>query len=178
LHFRSIWKTHVPFNNILANTQAVYANYGIRIEMASGQSVKLTHEEMRKYMQLDGECTWRIEGSEMQELQMRLGTSFAPNEITVIYVETFQNFDIMGCGGHLPFRPACIVSSLGSGWDTAHEVGHVLLTSAFKPTHPTDPNNLMYSFPLPPSRTPILTEAQVKQMKASPCCHRLTRGST
>jgi hypothetical protein len=39
--------------------------------------------------------------------------------------------------------------------DTAHEVGHVLLTSAFKPVHADDPNNLMYPYSSNASRVPM-----------------------
>jgi hypothetical protein len=40
LHFRSISRTEQPFHTLLEHTQAVYAPYGIKIEMASGQSGK------------------------------------------------------------------------------------------------------------------------------------------
>jgi hypothetical protein len=117
LHFRSIAGTHVPFHNILANTQAVYANYGIKIEMVSGHSVKLTREEANKYVQVDGACKWRVEGTELQELQLKLGTSFTPNEITVIYVERFQELELAGCGG--PSEPGSHSTSTGTSscWD-------------------------------------------------------------
>jgi hypothetical protein len=36
LNFRSIAGTYVPFETILSSSQSVYANYGIKIEMASG----------------------------------------------------------------------------------------------------------------------------------------------
>ena len=50
LHFRSLAGLHVPFHVVLRNTQAVYANHGIKVEMASGQSVRLTTQEAASYL--------------------------------------------------------------------------------------------------------------------------------
>ena len=41
LHFRSIALTSVAFDRILASAQAVYAQYGIRIDMMNGESLAL-----------------------------------------------------------------------------------------------------------------------------------------
>lgn len=135
LHFRSIARTGQPFHTLLEHTQAVYAPYGIKIEMASGQSVKLSDEDVGKYRRVDGQCTWRPSGTEIGELQARLGQRFDPFAITVIYVEELDTLDTMGCGGHHPSLPACLIVRHASQWDTAHEIGHVLLTRKFNPIH-------------------------------------------
>ena len=54
LHFRSLAGLHVPFDVVLRNTQAVYARHGIKIEMASAQSVRLTMEEASRYLSVGG----------------------------------------------------------------------------------------------------------------------------
>ena len=41
LHFRSLAITNVAFSQILADTERVYNQYGIRINMANGQSLRL-----------------------------------------------------------------------------------------------------------------------------------------
>src|ERR1044071_9945422 len=96
--------------------------------MASGQSVKLSDADARKYRRIDGHCTWRPSGTEIAEIQAKLGQRFDPFAITVIYVEELDTLDTMGCAGHHPSLPACLIARYSSQWDTAHEVGHVLLT--------------------------------------------------
>jgi hypothetical protein len=168
LHFRSISLTDVPFNTILSNTQLVYAQYGIKVEYASGMSLMLTAAESRRLEQLDGSCTWKINSGEYAEL-LQKGGSVPSNEISVFFVNRFSEA-INGCGGHMKNRPACIVAKAGTKWCTAHEVCHVLLTSSFSPVHITDTKNLMHPVDITRSATPKLTPAQVTQIKASPMC--------
>jgi hypothetical protein len=171
LHFRSLALTDVPFETILSHTQAVYAQFGIKVEFGSGQSLALTPDQAKKLEQIDGKCTWNITGGEFAELQ-QLGTPVPSNEIAVFFVDRFSA-SINGCGGHMTNRPACIVAKAGTQFCTAHEVCHVLLTSSFAPVHITDPTNLMHPVDISRSKTPGLTPAQVTQIKASPICVKL-----
>ena len=167
LHFRSLSLTNVPFERILSSTQSVYAPYGIKVEYGSGVSLGLSEAEERKFQQIDGSCTWNVTGGEYAEL-MALGGSAPATDIVVYYVQRFSQ-NINGCGGHLRNRPACIVAAAGTRWCTAHEIGHVLLTSSFNPVHHTSRNNLMFDTDI--TRTlPTLTAAQVAQIQRSPCC--------
>ena len=174
LHFRSISRTEQPFHTLLEHTQAVYAPYGIKIEMASGQSVKLSDDETGKYRRVDGQCTWNPSGTELGELQAKLGQRFDPFAVTVIYVEQLDTLDTMGCAGHHPSLPACLISRYASQWDTAHEVGHVLLTRKYSPLHSFDRLNLMAAGSRSFGPLPVLTQRQVDQMKKSPCCVPIT----
>jgi len=178
LHFRSLKLTNVPFNRILNTAKTIYAQYGIKLEYRSGESLNLTDAEARKFARIDGTCRWEITNGEYAELQ-RLGGATPNNEITVFYVDGFSEA-INGCGGHLKNRPACFVADQGTRWTTAHEIGHVLLTGGFDndPTtpgvnnaHSNDNANLMYRrSSLGFANVPILTAAQVRQIKSSPCC--------
>lgn len=171
LHFRSISLTDVPFDKHLSSAEAVYAPHGIKVEFGSGMSLGLSDEEARKFEQVDGSCTWSITSGEFAELQ-QMGGTVPSTEILVFYVNRFSSSTLLGCGGHATGRPACIVAAKGSRWDTAHEVGHVLLTSAFAPVHSPDAKNLMHASSVP-ATTPGLTAAQVTQIKKSPCCVRI-----
>lgn len=173
LHFRSLAGLHVPFHVVLRNTQAVYAKHGIQIEMASGQSGRLTPQDASTYLSVGGSCEWVVTGGEQYELQTKLGLMFSQFEITVIYVNRFDDRDIGGCGGHIPHRPACFVCADAGPWDTAHEVAHVLLGPWFTPVHEDDSSNLMYSISQRSKTPPSLTFKQVAAMKASPCCVRI-----
>ena len=73
LHFRSIALTNVPFQRSLTNAEIVYAQYGIKIEFGSGESILLTDEQREKFDQIDQECNWDLDSGEFNELQ-GLGT--------------------------------------------------------------------------------------------------------
>jgi len=169
LHFRSLSLTDVPFDTAFRNAQRVYAQYGIRIDFASGMSLGLSEDRARELETVDGSCEWKITSGEYNEVQ-RLAGALPHNEILVCYVTRFASGNL-GCGGHAPNKPACIVASTGSKWTTAHEVGHVLLGSAFRPVHAGSSSNLMYgSTPGITASLPSLTDAQVAQVKRSICC--------
>jgi hypothetical protein len=169
LHFRSIALTQVPFQQSLTNAELVFAQYGIKIEYASGQSLLLTDDQRVLFEQIDRECDWEISDGDLHQLQ-GLGSPAPSDEILVFHVNTFADATVGGCGGHAPGRPACTVAASALAWDTAHEVCHVLLGSTFPQVHIDDRRNLMH----PTSRTlnsiPMLTDRQVAQIRRSVCC--------
>lgn len=170
LHFRSLTLTAVPFNTILASTQAVYAQFGIRVDFGSGLSLGLSPEDADRFRQIDGQCQWTASG-EFFDVQQQGGTIPAGG-IGVFFVDRFQQA-LNGCGGHAPDRPACIVAKAGTRFCTAHEVCHILLTPGFTPVHINDTTNLMHSVDLQRAAVPTLTQAQVDQIKRSPLCRRI-----
>ncbi len=171
LYFRGISLTDVRFSTILSSTQMVYAQYGIQIVFGSGMSLRLSDADARRLERLDGSCAWNITSGEYAQLQ-RLGPAVPNNAIVVYFIDRFAQA-LNGCGGHLRNRPACIVARAGTQWCTAHEVGHVLLTSSFSPVHVNDTSNLMHPIDLARSTTPTLNQAQVTRIKASPLCTRI-----
>ena len=173
LHFRSINLTRVPFNKILESTERVYAQYGIKIEMASGKSLLLTEEQTKKFFNLTGQCDWTINSGDYHELH-GLGGAVSSSEILVYYINKFSEANLLGCGGHATNRPAATVASNASEWDTAHEVGHVLLTSAFPQVHSNSMYNLMYAYSSNTKATPRLTTEQIVQMRKHVCCKEIT----
>lgn len=168
LNFCSISLTDVPFNSILAHTQAVFAPYGIRIDFANGMSLGLPANLAQQLTQVDGQCTWTINGGEFAQL-LQLGRHIPSSDIGVFFINSFSQA-INGCGGHMPNRPACIVARAGTRWCTAHEVCHVLLGPSFSPVHTSDTANLMHAVDMERTITPKLTPAQVTQIKKSPLC--------
>ena len=168
LHFRSISLTDVPFNTILSHTQAVYAQYGIKVEMGSGKSLMLSADEQARLLQIDGTCRWNITDGEYAEL-MRMGGATPSTDIAVFYVDRFSE-TINGCGGHMVNRPGCIVARAGTPYSTAHEIGHVLLGSSFSPVHVNDTSNVMFPSGIARSRTPVFNDLQLQRIKASSMC--------
>lgn len=169
LHFRSLSLTQTPFDKHLESAQRVYGQYGIQIEFGSGLSLGLSPAEAQRFQQIDGTCQWSVTSGEYAQLQ-RLGGPVPATDIVVYYVNRFASSTLLGCGGHIPGRPACIVAAAASRWDTPHEVGHVLLTSSFSPVHDPSTSNLMYQFSRTATTTPVLNTTQLAQMKRSPCC--------
>ena len=167
LHFRSLTLTDVPFDTIFRSTQRVYAQYGIRIDFASGASLGLSDAEAERLQTVDGSCRWSMTTGEFADVQGLAG-HLPATDILVCYVHRFAA-SIRGCGGHAPGRPACIVAAHGNQFSTGHEVGHVLLGSSFSPVHESSTANLLYTSGSTAS-LPSLTDAQVAQMKRSPCC--------
>jgi hypothetical protein len=137
--------------------------------MKSAKSLHLSAADTSKYRQVDGTCTWQVNSGEYADLQ---GSAWdvSTSEILVFYVDRFSQANLLGCGGHLPNRPACIVAAAASRWDTAHELGHVLLTSSYLPVHHADSKNLMYPYSTNSSAIPLLNLDQVAQIKKSSCC--------
>lgn len=144
-------------------------NMASRSSPAMGDCLALSAADAAKFHQIDSACEWVVTGGEMAELQ-RLGGSAPLTDIIVYYVDRFASATLLGCGGHRPTRYACVVAAQASRWDTAHEIGHVLLTSAYAPVHSPDPANLMYAFSSSSQTTPVLTVNQIAQIKQSPCC--------
>ena len=175
LHCISLCLTNVPVSMHLAKAREVYAQYGIRIEMSSGMSLMLSQQEAARFARVDGQCEWDITAGEYREVQ-DLGNPVPATDVSVYYVDRLAGRTV-GCGGHMPGRPACIVASNGTKWTTAHEVGHVLLGSRFRPVHETSTHNLMYRTTAGITwALPILTTAQVAQIKRSSCCARIRPG--
>jgi len=169
LHFRSINLTNVPFDKILHSTERVYAQYGIKMEMVSGKSLFLTPAQTKKFSVVNGSCTWNISAGEIHELQ-GLGGAVPSNEVLVFYVNRFSDVTLLGCGGHAKSRPAVTVASNASQWDTAHEIGHVLLSSAFTPVHDGSTKNLMHATASSYRQVPVLSNKQLAQIRSHACC--------
>ena len=170
LHFRSIALTNVPFERSLANAEAVYAQYGIRIEFGSGESIGLSPDQRTIFDRIDQECDWDLSAGEFHMLQ-GLGSPAPSSDILVFHVSSFADANVLGCGGHAANRPACTITASALAWDTAHEVGHVLLGSSFNPVHVPNRKNLMHPISRSEASIPVLTLAQVNRIRASPCCH-------
>ena len=179
LHFRSLALTDVPFNTLLNNAAACYRQYGIDMRFGSGESLLLTAEQEEKFKRIDQKCDWDLDSGEFDELQS-LGTRAPKNDILVYFVVTFMETNLLGCGGHAKDRPACTLAKRCNGFDPAHEIGHVLLGSAFvhndnpaNSVHSSDKGNLMFAFSSNRTVVPVLTDSQLAQMRKSPICRKI-----
>ena len=179
LHFRSIATPVVSEFEALRNAQMVYRQFGIDFAFSSGISLNIPSDQAVVLDNVDvGTCQ---DGSLTSEQTLLFGlgtiTGVGVNDITVFYVNRATKKDgteLVGCANSTGTRQSVLVAAEGSRWTLGHEVGHVLL-GAFKPTHSTDPNNLMF---IPTANIvgvpPTLTPEQLVVMKASRFCQPIS----
>lgn len=199
LHFRNLTGKILPGKFILKSIQKVYHPHGIKIELVSSKDISLSKKVMKKYKVVDGACKWDMNDPNVNEMglihKMEKRSSFRsgffdwvpisipflkdleklpePDEIVVFFIGKF-NSSLLGCGGHLPNAPGAIVDFKYSyRWDTAHEIGHVLLSSSYSPVHHTKKENLMYQYSNSSKKVPKLGNKQLKQMKKSVACIKI-----
>lgn len=178
LHFRSINMPQVPEFTALQIAQDVYGEYSIQVEMASGQSLLLSDPDQLQLTSIDGDCHWD-QVSDDQRLLQGLGgmQSVRANDIRVYFATVIREQNggtLQGCAGHPPDRAAVMIAAPAVDRTTvAHEVGHVLLGSAFLPVHTADSNNLMCEAAICTGHPPLLTPAQVIAIRNSRYCTAL-----
>lgn len=172
LHFRSLSLSDVPFDQMMSGAERVYAQYSIEARFASGESLKLSDDDQNRFTVVKQNCDWEMDSGEFADLH-KLGTAVPPNDVAVYIVNTFQETNVLGCGGHAATKPACAVTHDCSRWDPAHEIGHVLLTSVFAPVHTNDARNLMFPTSSNGATPLTLTDKQLAQIRASPLCRAL-----
>ncbi|HEY2250300.1 MAG TPA: peptidoglycan-binding domain-containing protein, partial [Planctomycetaceae bacterium] len=146
--FRSGAIPQVPESVALANARKVYGRYGIQVDEGPGMSILVSPEQQVILDASPTTCQLNQE-DQFQEVLFSLGGGRAgvpPTDVLVFYVNkllTTGNVPLNGCASHRPGPPAVAVSSSGSPWSAAHEVGHCLLGN-LTPTHSESKANLMF----------------------------------
>lgn len=178
IHMRSIDNPKVPEFTQLKVMEEIYAQYLIRIDLLSGQSVSLTPGEQLTLNVVDGDCKWD-QVSDEQKLLENSGSSqgVGPNDIVVYFATTLRETDggtLQGCAGHAPTRPAVMIAATAIDKTTmAHEVCHVLLGSSFAPVHLSEDANLMCAAPVCTGKPAYLNVAQLNRIFQSKLVHKL-----
>jgi peptidoglycan hydrolase-like protein with peptidoglycan-binding domain len=181
IHMRSIDNPTVPEFTQLKVMEQVFAQYFIRIDVLSGQSIGLSPDETLTLEIIDGACKWD-QVSDEQRLLQNSGSKqgVGPNDITVYFATVIRtgkttkgkNITLQGCAGHAPDRPAVMIAATAIDKTTmAHEVCHVLLGSSFDPVHTDDNANLMCAAPVCTGRPAHLTVKQLDRILASKFVH-------
>lgn len=178
LHLRSIDMPTVPEFTQLREMERVFAQYAIKVEMTSGESVGLTPGEQLTLTIVDGDCKWD-QVSDEQKLLHASGSKQAvgPNDITAYFATTIRKTngkELQGCAGHAPDRPAVMIAASAVDKTTlAHEVCHVLLGSSFVPVHEPDSKNLMCEAAICTGNPAYLSDAQLKTVRGSRFLHKI-----
>jgi peptidoglycan hydrolase-like protein with peptidoglycan-binding domain len=178
VHMRSIDNPKVPEFTQLKVMEDVFAQYFIRIDVLTGQSVGLTPGEQLTLNVVDGDCQWD-QVSDEQKLLQNSGSNqiVGINDVTVYFATVLRETDgttLQGCAGHAPTRPAVMIAASAIDKTTmAHEVCHVLLGSSFAPVHVDEDANLMCSAPVCTGNPAFLSVAQLNRVFASKLVHKL-----
>ncbi len=170
LHFVSISLTNVGFERLLRKARDAFDQYAIELVFASGQSLHLSTAEMELFNKIDQNCVWNLSAGEYARLHS-LGRPVPPNEVTIYFVNELQG--VVGCGGHMPGRPAATVARAAGAVDLGHELGHVLLTSIFNPVHHVHNQNIMSATGRNEPWTWAMSHAQIVKMRSHLCCQAI-----
>ncbi|MCO5093508.1 peptidoglycan-binding domain-containing protein [Bosea sp. (in: a-proteobacteria)] len=178
VHMRSIDNPTVPEFTQLKVMEEIYAQYLIRVDVLTGQSVGLTPGEQFTLNIVDGDCKWD-QVSDEQRLLQNSGSNqgVGVNDIVVYFATVLREKNgetLQGCAGHAPTRPAVMIAASATDKTTmAHEVCHVLLSSSFTPVHVGEDANLMCSAPMCTGQPAYLSVAQLNRVFASKLLHKL-----
>ena len=82
----------------------------------------------------------------------------------------FRSIALTNVPYNVSLRNAELVFALG--WDTAHEIRHVLLGSDFEPVHSNDKRNLMFETSRSETSLPQMTMQQVAKVRTSNQCKK------
>ncbi len=173
VHLRTVARPSVSEYTSFHTAQRVYAQYKIKLQLSSAASLMLPKGKKLDLEVIDVDC-YPHKLSADQRLIYSLGNSgnIGANDIRVYYVDRIRDVDLgtlHGCAGSLPGKAAVTVAAAASRWDMAHEIGHILLGSSYKPVHHADTRNLMHASSVP-ATTPFLDDSQVQAIKRSRYC--------
>ena len=92
----------MPFDRIMSSAAQVYAQYGIEVRFASGESLGLSTDDQNRFNVVTQNCDWQMDSGEFAELH-RLGTPVPNNDVAVFIVNEFQE--------NILVRRACLKSA-------------------------------------------------------------------
>jgi hypothetical protein len=131
LHAKILTNPVAPIDTMFRRMRTVYATAGIRVELASTET--LTGTAFTTLVDIDvGECRGAVSAEQTQLFGNR--NNAGTQDIVVYFVRSVQEFNasggfvgtLNGCASHPNGQPGAVVSSTASQWTLAHEVGHVL----------------------------------------------------
>ena len=178
VHIRSVLRQTHPVADLLELTPQVYAPHGIQIEFVSERVLALSLAQVWPLVSAQMECRWDSVSGDQGALFRHGREGVPPHEIVAYYVAAIRTSAglLGGCGGHKPGIPQVIISAAHDGpWTLAHEIGHVLLGSEFRPVHHPQPTNVMNVMANSLRKVPSIAQRQAAVMRRSPYCLPVSR---
>ena len=153
--------------------EKAYGSVGIWFNVVRALCPVIKKEHIVKLKRLDTTNQWD-ENSDEQDLLLRTLGLGAYKGVAIFIVasiwDTEDRESLAGGAGHKPSKPAALVSATdGTDYTMAHEVGHVLLGSDWRPVHTTVNSNIMIggTWQIPNKSAPTFNSDQVSEMKKS-----------
>ncbi len=151
----------------------LYGAIGIQLRIRTEICPALNAADTTRLAVIAGQSQWTGPGSEQEDLYERVDLPAAAEGVRIFFVAGIGRQDgtgLRGCVGHAPGKAACIIdSNLATVFTLSHELGHVLLTSDFSPTHHASADNIMFratdGHSL--SRPPGFDAAQIAKIRAN-----------
>lgn len=177
IHFRQLQPIAFDLFQALSDAQRVYGKYGILVQSASFEAIRLKRQDMARLHSVETECFEDESSPEQTELYERFGVQDL-SSITAFLVGTLpapahpplrQDTPALGCAGHSPHRPAIFIGAFPSPLTLAHEVGHILLEQApgTLRDHANDPFNVMHPYQALSAKNPRFSITQLEWMHRS-----------
>jgi hypothetical protein len=158
LHAKIIHQPPRPVEDQVASMNQVFAAADIRVELGSVERLNLP-----EFLDVDiGRCFRGEVTDEQRRLFTTVRDGVATTHICAYWVRSI-GFPTIGCAAHPPNLPSLLMTSFGSQWVLAHEVGHVLGLN-----HEANQDNLMFARDSITNPPPDLNSNQILVMRSSP----------
>jgi hypothetical protein len=158
LHAKIIHEPPRLVEDQVASMNQVFAVADIRVELGSVERLNLP-----EFLDVDiGRCVRGEVTDEQRRLFTTVRAGVAANHICAYWVRSI-GFPTIGCAAHPPNLPSLLMTSFGSQWVLAHEVGHVLGLN-----HEANQDNLMFARDSITNPPPDLNSNQILVMRSSP----------
>mgnify|MGYP000871073458 CR=1 FL=1 len=177
IHIRTLAAPMFEYSRAIAMAKMIYGNIGVAFNIASEMCPSLDTTSNVDLSEVNGMCAWNQFNPEQSDLYSRAHPG--SGGVTVFIVGAIRETPgntLAGCAGHAPGKPTAVVSAAaGTIYTIAHEVGHVLLGSAYSPVHATDIRNIMIggTWQIPANAIPYFTEGQRQQILRNPLLRAL-----
>ncbi len=169
IHLRVIKAPFISIRDMVRLMTDVYTAYDIKPVMLSREQVDLP-----SFLFLDvGSCSHNAPLTNHQVELFQQANGVGAGEIVVFFVEGTIPPLLHGCARHPDGMPGAVVSHMSSRWTLAHEIGHLLGLDHVD--DPDDHRSLMTGSGTLNigSQNPVLSEAEVEVIKASPLVRRI-----
>lgn len=171
LHVRTLALPEFNYNDAIEYAGRLYGSIGVHFRLRSESCVVMNSTQSSRLAVIDGTCRWDQNNSEQNDLWTLAGIPKGSGIVAFIVggINTGSG-TLNGCAGHDPRKPAFVVSRTASKFTLAHELGHVLLGSSFRPVHTDQMTNIMFgggTSRIPSSSSPTFNSEQASRILAS-----------